>query len=452
MGMKAFILEVISWLLDSVLFYLLLLLIACWLLKDKILERINRKSMTVQRKTNTEDDHDDDFPDIKDFESYDVISGSDDADTRNYPDERIPSSLVDFDNPDKVMMKWRNQIIKFAVTGRSGMGKSTFINLIRDVYPGDPYFAEVGFGDCTMNQTEYKHPRNEHITFTDLPGFGTDTVTKTKFSESIDLSKFDFVFIFIDSVIMEDDIWVVKELRARGTPYSFIRSKIDVDISNAKDMGKNETEVVNEIRRKLQTKISENRLLKGSHCFLISNKQKYFYIGDIGRLFSFITDNLSKEKGDSLLFFLPILSPEMIETKFQMLRGRIELISVRAAAVSAIPVPFLDTAINVVMVKNEIKYYIEIFQLDKEYVAEVPGVKKRNPSEIRLHALVTSGLASTASLGMTLLLSQADCMIPVLGSVIAANATSVYVRAYLSNALLEMKNDAIAVNEHYTKH
>lgn len=448
MGLKAFILEVVSYLLDSVLFYVILLGVAVWLLKDKVVERIKMRSMDVHRK-DKEDKHDDDI------EDYDLMSDSDTADLSTncgYSEGGVQSKLKAFGNPEMTMMKWRNQIIKFAVTGRSCTGKSTFINLVRDVYPGDDTFAKVGFGDCTMISTEYKHPRNKHITFTDLPGFGTDTVTKKKFSDSFDLSVFDFVFIFIDSVIMEDDIWVVKKLQSLITPYCFVRSKIDSDIFNANDMGKTESDVVSEIRKKLQTKISEHDRLKGSKLFLISNKKKYFYIGDIGRLFSFIADKLSKEKRNALFFFLPILSPEMIETKFEMLRERIPLISVRAAYISAIPVPFLDTAINVMMVKKEIQYYIETFQLDKEYVAAVPGVKKRNLSEIRLEAIVTSGLATTANLGMTLLLSQADCVIPVLGSVIAAKATSVYVRAFLSNALLEMKNDAIAVYTHYTKH
>lgn len=37
-----------------------------------------------------------------------------------------------------------------------------------------------------------------------------------------------------------------------------------------------------------------------------------------------------------------------------MLRERIEMIAFRVAVVTAIPVPFLDTAINVGMVKKEI--------------------------------------------------------------------------------------------------
>lgn len=138
---------------------------------------------------------------INAFAANDLLSGSDDGDPSSCSEKHLQSCLNGSDNPEKVMMKWRNEITKFAVTGRSGMGKSTFINLVRDVYPQDPDFAEVGFGDCTMIQMEYMHPWNKYITFTDLPGFGTDTVTKDQFSESIDLSVFDFVLIFIDSVI-----------------------------------------------------------------------------------------------------------------------------------------------------------------------------------------------------------------------------------------------------------
>lgn len=148
------------------------------------------------------------------------------------------------------MMKTSIQIIKFAVTGRSCTGKSSFINLVRDVYPGDETFATVGFGGCTMIPWEYMHPRNKHVTFTDLPGFDTDTDTKEKFSKSINLGVFDFVFIFVDNFIMEDDVYVAKKLQALGTQYCFVRSKIDLDILNAIDKGKTQTMVVREIRKK----------------------------------------------------------------------------------------------------------------------------------------------------------------------------------------------------------
>ncbi|VDI06438.1 Hypothetical predicted protein [Mytilus galloprovincialis] len=356
--------------------------------------------------------------------------------------EATISSLQDANDPDKLMMKLRNQRIKFAVTGRSGIGKSTFINLVRDVNHGDPEFADVGFGDCTSSQTEYKHPRNEHISFVDLPGFGTDTFTKKMFSDSYDLSVFDFCLIFIESVIMEDDVWIVKKLKAGGIPYCFIRSKIDVNISMAEHMGKKENEVVNEIRKMLQTKISKHDVLSGSRIFLISNIKTFFHISDFKELFSFITENLDREKRESLVFFLPILSPDMIDKKFDMLRKRIDDITICAAAIAAIPVPFLDTAINMIMVNKEVKYYIKAFMLDKEYVEKIPGVKRRQASKRNIETYVKSGLVSAVRLGFTVLIK----------SVFASNATHVYVHYFLLKSLEEIKRDALTVYEFYTKH
>ncbi|VDI62814.1 Hypothetical predicted protein [Mytilus galloprovincialis] len=448
MDLKELILDVNSFLLESVLFYLFLLMLAVWLLQGTAVNGIKRILRNIHRRNNADDD--DAIPNTED---YDLMSDSEEATNRNYATKAINPRLKYNNNPDEMMMILRNQMIKLAVTGRSCTGKSTFINLVRDVDDGEPKFAKTGLGDCNMKPTEYEHPRNSLITLTDLPAFGTDTVTKKMFLESIDLSVFDFVLIFFDSVIMEDDLWIAKQLQALGTSYCFVRSKNDLEILHAKDkcdMGKTEIEVVNEIRKTIE--ISNHRGLKGSRLFLISNIKKYFHIGDIGPLFSFIAGKLPKDKRDALLFFLPILSPEMIENKFKMLLERIKFISLRAAVVSAIPVPFLDTAINIYLVKQEIKYYIEIFLLDKEYVAKVPNVKKRHLSEKHLDAIVTSGLASTAKIGMAVILSQADSLIPVIGTAIAAKATSVYVSAFLSNALLEMKKDAIAVYAHYTKY
>ncbi|CAG2189403.1 unnamed protein product [Mytilus edulis] len=259
---------------------------------------------------------------IPNIEDYDLMSDSEDATHCNYAAEDIKPRLKYNDNPDKMMMKLRNQIIKFAVTGRSYTGKSTFINLVRDVHYGEPTFAETGHGDCTLIPTEYEHPRNSHITLTDLPGFGTDTVTKKKFLESIDLSVFDFVLIFLIVLLWKTIYGLSNNFKLSVLRIALLDQKIDLASKNA----------------------------------------------------------------------------------------------------------------------------------NKEYVAKVPDVKKRHLSDIRLEAIVTSGLTTTANIGMAVLLSQADSLIPVIGTAIAAKATSVYVSAYLSNALLEMKNDAIAVYEHYTKH
>jgi phage/plasmid-associated DNA primase len=51
---------------------------------------------------------------------------------------------------DKSLNRWRKEQVKFAMTGRSATGKSTFINTIRNLKPGDDGFAMAGSGDTTI--------------------------------------------------------------------------------------------------------------------------------------------------------------------------------------------------------------------------------------------------------------------------------------------------------------
>jgi GTP-binding protein EngB required for normal cell division len=51
------------------------------------------------------------------------------------------------------------------VTGRSGTGKSTFINTIRGLKSGDPGFAKTSCtGYTTKRATVYEYPGNPKIT------------------------------------------------------------------------------------------------------------------------------------------------------------------------------------------------------------------------------------------------------------------------------------------------
>ena len=66
------------------------------------------------------------------------------------------------------------------------------------------------------------------------------------------ISDYDFVFIFFDNDLGEDDIWLVDELRKLGKPFSPVCTKIDLDIDNAKYDGKDTKKIIPEIRKKLK--------------------------------------------------------------------------------------------------------------------------------------------------------------------------------------------------------
>lgn len=338
------------------------------------------------------------------------------------------------------------RILKCAVIGRSAVGKSSFINMMLDLQPGNKCYAETGAGDTTKNMYAYKHPKNENITFWDMPGFGTMEMTLETFSSKFgfELNTFDYFFIFIDSVIMEGDLWLVDKIKGFGTPYCFMRSKLDADLEKGRTK--------EEIRQKLETSMQRNDKVKGSALFLISTEKSYLHTGDFRQLFSHIIKHIQLAKAESLSFFLPILTPEAIEEKFQSLQKRIKYIALSAGAISAIPVPFLDIGVNIVIVGREIKLYHEVFLLDKNMAQNVPGVKHKKTSSYDIQKKLMIALrafTNVAEVGIVIL-SQADVLVPGVGSIAAGGTVLAYTRRYLNKTLIEMKKDAHSVYEHYS--
>lgn len=336
-------------------------------------------------------------------------------------------------------------IIKFAVIGRSAVGKSSFINMMLDLQAGKKCYAETGSGDTTQEMIVYKHPKNENITFWDMPGFGTIDMTKEKFMSEFgqQLHTFDYFFIFIDTVIMEEDLWLVNHIQGFGTPYCLVRSKFDEYLKRGRTK--------ENIRQKLKRSMEANDTVKGSALFIISNEQSYCHTGDLRELFSHITKYLPLAKAEILAFFLPFLTPELIEKKFQLLQRRIKYIAFLAGVISAIPIPFLDIPVNIYMIGTEIEGYYRVFLLDKDIVLNVPGIKNKKMSK---HTITQSTITffkaviNVTTIG-TAVMSQADIMVPGVGSVVAGGTTFTYACKLLSNKLKEMKNDAYSVYEYY---
>ena len=127
---------------------------------------------------------------------------------------------------DESLNRWKRERVKFAIAGRSDTGKSTFINAIRNL--------KLGSGDTTITPTLYIHPRNDQIAFVDLPGYSSTTFKKENYISAMKIYNYDFVFIFYNNVLSEDEVWLAGELRKLGKPFSLVRSKFDLDIENAK--------------------------------------------------------------------------------------------------------------------------------------------------------------------------------------------------------------------------
>ncbi|XP_068099464.1 interferon-inducible GTPase 5-like [Hyperolius riggenbachi] len=93
--------------------------------------------------------------------------------------QRMQEALVDGDiiegigRVKRAMEKADDVPLNIAITGDSGVGKSTFINVVRGLSDEDEGAAPTGMNQITMDPTPYPHPLYKNVIIWDLPGIGT---------------------------------------------------------------------------------------------------------------------------------------------------------------------------------------------------------------------------------------------------------------------------------------
>lgn len=264
--------------------------------------------------------------------------------------------------------KWKRAKVKFAVAGQSTAGKSAFINAIRGVKYNDQGYAKEGFGNTTLKIKEYVHPNNKQIIYCDLPGYGTTTITRDTFLKKVNTSEYDMFIIFFTSVPTTDDEWLVKQLREANIPFCFVKTKLDQDIENGKQMGKSKLEVLADIKNTIASATKTMPILKDEQMFIISNRKPY--LGDMSKLVNFMQERVTKIKCEAILFSIPAFTADIIESKYQELLRRMPYIILSRAFLYN---P-LFTSINKIFM-DEIRMYFSVFELDTGYATTVPGLK-----------------------------------------------------------------------------
>ena len=362
-----------------------------------------------------------------------------------------------FTHFNETMDNWKNEPVKLAVTGKSGVGKSSFINAIRNLKSDDPGFATTsGSGNTTQHATVYKFPGNKMITLHDLPGFGTTQFPKNEYEEKMGLHNYDYCLIFVGN-IEENDIDIAKKLKEMDKPFCFVRSKIDIDIENAKTDGEPETEVIKKIMLK-SLDILKHAGIKEARFFVISNRSRR--IGHFNELVSYIQSNLPKLKCDAVMFsLLGELTDDIIDSKYKMLKERIWKVSVASASLAATPVPGLDVVLNLALICKEILLYHNTFGFGQQIVMEISKDeylrKKLSASSIieieaankAMHVFVIIQLGKLGAL-MTIQ-SALDFIFPIIGSIVSG-ATAFAVTHNLLNRILDgCRDDAKLVYSHF---
>lgn len=129
--------------------------------------------------------------------------------------------------------------LNVALLGGSGSGKSSLINRLRgfpnrrSAPPGQ--WAETGVTETTVLPRSFTL-EVPHSTLTvnlwDLPGVGTPRFPSEGYFRTVGLRHFDHVILVCAGRFTENDLNLRDELEQVHVPFSFVRSKLDIDVQN----------------------------------------------------------------------------------------------------------------------------------------------------------------------------------------------------------------------------
>uniref|UniRef100_A0A672QYU3 Immunity-related GTPase family, e4 n=1 Tax=Sinocyclocheilus grahami TaxID=75366 RepID=A0A672QYU3_SINGR len=227
----------------------------------------------------------------------------------------------------------RNVSLNIAVTGKTGSGKSSFINALRGLNDEDDGAASTGVTETTMEPTMYEHPSN--VRLWDLPGTGMPNFKANKFLKKVKFETYDLFIIISSERFKENDVFLAKEIQKKQKRFYFGRTKIDNDIrSVAKTRHFDEQQVLCTIREDCHRNVKE---LGNPKVFLISSYDLGKY--DFHDLVDTLESDLSEYKRFALVQSLPVCSLAMLEKKKEVMEKFIWLAALGSSLGAVIPFP-----------------------------------------------------------------------------------------------------------------
>uniref|UniRef100_A0A8C2GQ37 IRG-type G domain-containing protein n=1 Tax=Cyprinus carpio TaxID=7962 RepID=A0A8C2GQ37_CYPCA len=317
-----------------------------------------------------------------------------------------------------------NVSLNIAVTGKTGSGKSSFVNALRGLKDDDDGAAPTGVTETTMEPTMYEHPEMPNVKIWELPGIGSPNFKAKNYLKVVNFNTYDFFIILNSERFTENDIMLAKEIRKQKKPFYFVRSKIDNDMSSEKKKkGFDEQKVLSIIRDDCQKNLKE---LGNPKVFLISSCDLEEY--DFELLQNTLEDELPEHKKYALLQAWPVCSAASLEKKINMFKRMIWAASLASAAVAVVPVPGLSAACDAGMVVLFLTRCYYAFDLDERSLTRLSEkVNKPHLKDLAKSKFVTAirekaltRLQASAALASIATVEYLLSLLPGVGSAAAA--------------------------------
>ncbi|XP_053388616.1 T-cell-specific guanine nucleotide triphosphate-binding protein 2-like [Mercenaria mercenaria] len=357
---------------------------------------------------------------------------------------------------------WRHIPLDIAVTGKTGAGKSTYINAIRQLKVGQEGAAYTDVKEATKEIRSYKHPSNKNIVFWDLPGVGTDNFKRENYLDQVNLKKYDFFIILSSERFSEDDGWLATEIKQMGKRFYFVRTKVQIDIVNeplSRETPRQREEILDTIRNDCKENLKKHEL-SDSDVYLIDNFIPDDF--DFDNLQAKIIKDAPQLKREAIAFSLSGRTDEIILQKKIELEKRIPIIAFASAVAGAVPLPGLGTSVDVGLLGQETRLYKKQFGLTDEAIKKSAQILGMREEELKQKLDLKTFLLNCTTKGMIVLLREiaieeaaaeaVKFVIPIIGSAVSGVLSYKTTSYCLRNILEEMYQDSVKINKKFSTH
>ncbi|KAG8544890.1 hypothetical protein GDO81_021637 [Engystomops pustulosus] len=364
----------------------------------------------------------------------------------NKATERLRESLIEIENTP----------LHIAVTGESGTGKSTFVNVLRDMDDEEEGSAKTGVVETTMEPTPYIHPKYPNVTVWDLPGIGTPKFVAENYLQSVEFSRYDFFVIMSSERFKENDIDLAKAIQAMDKKFFFVRSKVDNDLHASEKRRKktySEEGVLREIRENCVKNLIDGGITEPK-VFLLSLLELDKY--DLEEMQETLEKELPEHKRCMFLMSLPNISLPILEKKRQALKKDIWKFATVCSTMATASVRRSSLTCDVALLVVVMVVYQKAFGLDKESLKNLANKFGKAVDELR--SVIRSPLvkqeinkefvANLLTMESTRNLRRAQKIagyVPVLGTMVAGGISFGVTYSMLNDYLEEIAEDAVRV-------
>ncbi|XP_023406472.2 interferon-gamma-inducible GTPase 10 [Loxodonta africana] len=265
---------------------------------------------------------------------------------------------------DDVLKEIDSAPLNIAVTGESGVGKSSLINALRGVGYEEEDAAPTGVVETTMKATPYKHPRFPNVTLWDLPGIGTINFRPQDYLRKVKFGEYDFFIIISATRFRQNDAQFAEVIKCMKKNFYFVRTKVDIDLQNEqKSKPKNfeREEILQKIRNNCLASFRQIKMDK-PQIFLVSTHDVSKY--DFPILIDTLLKDLPTQKRHIFMLSLPNVTEEAIERKRDSLRQKIWLKALKAGALATLPMVGIFTDNDIKKLEASLKEYRVLFGVD----------------------------------------------------------------------------------------